>query len=65
MANLRDGQLFSFLLYSRAQLEGLRSLSPLFDQIAREGIVLYGQDPFAETTGSGVLANRSSPVGDG
>jgi len=41
------GQLFSFLLYSQAQLKALRSFLPLFDEIAQEGIVLYGRDPFA------------------
>ncbi len=41
------GQLFSFLVYSRAQVKELKILSPLFDEIARDGILLYGQNPFA------------------
>ena len=45
------GELFSFLVYSKAQFERLRGQLPLFDEVERDGILLYGQDLFAETSG--------------
>ena len=44
------GELFSFLVYSKAQFEGLRGQLPLFDEVERDGVLLYGQDLFAETS---------------
>ncbi len=45
------GELFSFLVYSRAQFEELRGQLPLLDEVERDGVLLYGQDLFAETPG--------------
>jgi predicted nucleotidyltransferase len=45
------GELFSFLVYSQAQFEGLRGRLPLLDEVERDGVLLSGQDLFAETPG--------------
>jgi predicted nucleotidyltransferase len=45
------GELFSFLVYSKAQFEQLRGHLPLLDEVEREGVLLYGHDLFAETPG--------------
>ena len=45
------GELFSFLVYSKAQFEKLRGKLPLLDAIERDRVLLYGQDLFAETPG--------------
>jgi len=47
----QHGELFSFVVYSKAQFEGLRGQSPLLDEVEKDRILLYGQDLFAETPG--------------
>ena len=47
----QHGELFSFMVYSKAQFEGLRGQSPLLDEVEKDRILLYGQDLFAETPG--------------
>ncbi|MFB0534415.1 MAG: hypothetical protein ACETWR_05485 [Anaerolineae bacterium] len=45
------GELFSFVVYSKAQFEGLRGKLPLLDEVEKDRVLLYGQDLFAETPG--------------
>jgi predicted nucleotidyltransferase len=45
------GELFSFVVYSKAQFEGLRGQLPLLDEVEKDRVLLYGQDLFAETSG--------------
>ena len=47
----QHGELFSFVVYSKAQFEGLRGQLPLLDEVEKDRILLYGQDLFAETPG--------------
>lgn len=46
---LSFGELFSALVYTRSQFEALEPTLPLFEEIEREGILLYGWDPFDQT----------------
>jgi predicted nucleotidyltransferase len=41
------GQLFSFIVYNKTQFQGLKDFLPLFDEVRREGVLLYGEDLFA------------------
>jgi predicted nucleotidyltransferase len=41
------GQLFSFIVYNKAQFQKLKDFLPLFDEVRRDGILLYGEDLFA------------------
>jgi predicted nucleotidyltransferase len=43
---LRTGELFSALVYTRERFEALEPTLPLFEEIEREGILVYGRDPF-------------------
>jgi predicted nucleotidyltransferase len=45
------GELFSFVVYSKAQFEGLRGQLPLLDEVEKDRVLLYGQDLFTETPG--------------
>ena len=62
---LEHGQLFSFLVYDQNQLQRLQDHLPLFAAVRKDGILLYGKDPFTKTTGQSLPENRSSPVGHG
>jgi len=62
---LEYGQLFSFVVYTQHQVAQLRDSVPLLDEIEREGVLLYGQDPFAEAAGAGIPAHISPSTGDG
>lgn len=62
---LEYGELFSFIVYTQDQLAQLRDVLPFLAGIQREGVLLYGQDPFAEAAGSGVSSDRSPSTGDG
>jgi predicted nucleotidyltransferase len=62
---LEYDELFSFIVYTENQLAQLRDTLPLLDEIRREGVLLYGEDPFAEAAGSGVPADRSPSTGYG
>ena len=48
---LEYGQLFSHLVYTPHQLAQLRDVLPLLDEIKRDGVLLYGRDPFTQTAG--------------
>jgi predicted nucleotidyltransferase len=41
------GQLFSFIVYNKTQFQSLKDFLPLFDEVRREGVLLYGEDLFA------------------
>ena len=41
------GQLFSFIVYNKAQFQRLKDFLPFFDEVRRDGILLYGEDLFA------------------
>lgn len=41
------GQLFSFIVYNEVQFQRLKDFLPLFDEVRREGVLLYGEDLFA------------------
>jgi predicted nucleotidyltransferase len=41
------GQLFAFIVYNRAQFQRLKDYLPLFDEVRRDGVILYGEDLFA------------------
>ena len=43
---LEYSQLFSHIVYTPYQLAQLRDILPLMDEIKRDGVLLYGQDPF-------------------
>ena len=62
---LQYGELFSFIVYTQPQLRQLEEIMPLLAEIRREGVLLYGRDPFTQTAGASVSANRSSATGDG
>jgi predicted nucleotidyltransferase len=62
---LEYGELFSFIVYTQDQFARLWDRLPLLAEIQREGILLYGQDPFSEATGWGVSSDRSPSTGDG
>jgi len=40
------GQLFSFIVYNKAQIQRLKDFVPLFDEVRRDGVLLYGEDLF-------------------
>ncbi|MGA9349442.1 MAG: nucleotidyltransferase domain-containing protein [Anaerolineae bacterium] len=40
------GQLFSFIVYNKAQFQRLKDFLPLFDEVRRDGVLLYGEDLF-------------------
>jgi len=44
-------QLFSHIVYTPYQLTQLRDILPLLDEIECDGVLLYGQDPFAQAAG--------------
>lgn len=44
---LDHGQLFSFIVYNKAQFQMLKDFLPLFDEVRRDGVLLYGEDLFA------------------
>jgi predicted nucleotidyltransferase len=52
------GELFSPIIYTYEQLARLTGELPLLEAIRREGVLLYGQDPFVEATGSSLPADR-------
>ena len=52
------GELFSPIIYTYEQLARLTGELPLLEVIRREGVLLYGQDPFAETPGPILPADR-------
>jgi predicted nucleotidyltransferase len=58
-------ELFSFIVYTQDQLAQLRDTLPLLDEIRREGVLIYGQDPFTQTAGAGVSSDRSPSTGNG
>ena len=62
---LEYGELFSFIVYTREQLAQLQDALPLLGEIRREGVLLYGHDPFTRTAGSSVSSRRAPSVGDG
>lgn len=62
---LTHGQLFSFLVYSRDRFRQLKDYLPLLITVGKEGILLYGEDPFDETTGKSVSQDRPAPSGHG
>jgi predicted nucleotidyltransferase len=55
---LEYGEVFSPLVYTDVQFVQLQDRLPLLDEIRREGVLLYGQDPFAEAAGAGLPADR-------
>ena len=40
------GQLFSFIVYNKAQFQRLRDVLPLFDEVRKDGVLIYGEDLF-------------------
>ena len=48
---LQCGELFSFIVYTQAQLAQLQDILPLLDRVQREGVLLYGSDPFTRAAG--------------
>ena len=40
------GQLFSFIVYNKAQFQRLKYFLPLFDEVRRDRVLLYGEDLF-------------------
>jgi predicted nucleotidyltransferase len=52
------GELFSPLIYTAGQLAQLQGELPLLETIRREGVLLYGQDPFTKAPGSSLPADR-------
>ena len=52
------GELFSPIISTAEQLAELRGELPLLEAIRREGVLLYGQDPFTEAPGAGLPADR-------
>ncbi len=52
------GELFSPIVFTYEQLAKLTGELPLLEAIRREGVLLYGQDPFVEATGSSLPADR-------
>jgi predicted nucleotidyltransferase len=55
---LEYGELFSPIVYTDGQFVQLQDRLPLLDEIRREGVLLYGQDPFAEAPGPSLPADR-------
>jgi predicted nucleotidyltransferase len=55
---LEYGELFSFIVYTREQLAKLQDALPLLGEIRREGVLLYGCDPFTGTAGASVSSRR-------
>jgi hypothetical protein len=62
---LEYGELFSFIVYTQDQLAQVKGALPLLTEIQREGVLLYGQDPFIEAADSGLSEDRPSSVGNG
>jgi len=62
---LEHSELFSFLVYTREQIALLQGELPLLDVIRHEGVLVYGEDPFVETSGAGIPADRTPSTGDG
>jgi predicted nucleotidyltransferase len=62
---LEYGELFSFIVYSRQQFAQLRNTLPLLDEVRREGVLLYGPDPFTPTPGPSIPASRPPSVSNG
>lgn len=62
---LEHGELFSFLVYTRQQIARLQGELPLLDVIRREGVLIYGEDPFVEVAGASIPADLTPATGDG
>jgi predicted nucleotidyltransferase len=43
---LEYGQLFSFIVYNKAQFQRLKDFLPLFDEVRKDGVLLYGENLF-------------------
>lgn len=59
---LKFGQLFSFIVYTQEQLAQLRDVLPLLGEIQRQGVLLYGKDPFAEEDAEDTLTRTRAMV---
>ncbi len=64
-AFLEHGQLFSFLVYTPEQLAHLRDELPVFKAVRRDGVLIYGEDPFVAATGARISEDRKPAIGDG
>ena len=62
---LEYGELFSFLVYTSDQFKQLQDTLPLLDEIRREGVLVYGRDPFTPAAGPSLPADRPPATGDG
>lgn len=51
------GELFSPIIYTAGQLAQLKDELPLLETIRREGVLLYGQDPFVKAPGPSLPAD--------
>jgi predicted nucleotidyltransferase len=62
---LEYGELFSFVVYTPAQFTQLRDILQLLDDIQREGVLLYGENPFTKAAGSRLSSDRVPSISDG
>jgi hypothetical protein len=62
---LEYGELFSFIVYTRDQLAQLEDMLPLLDAVRREGVLLYGQNPFTEAAGASLSSSRPPTISHG